>query len=53
MSPRSLMRWGCGLACLGNAAMMVAPDYGTVVFAYAWPTWDSASLARGSPPAPR
>jgi MFS family permease len=35
MSPRSLMRWGCGLACLGNAAMMVAPDYGTVVFAYA------------------
>jgi MFS family permease len=35
MTPRSLMRWGCGLVCLGNAAMMVAPDYGTVVFGYA------------------
>jgi MFS family permease len=35
MSPRSLMRWGCALAGLGNAALMVAPDYGTVVFAYA------------------
>ena len=35
MSPRSLLRWGCGLACIGNAAMAVAPDFGGVVFAYA------------------
>ena len=35
MSPRALMRWGSGLAALGNAAMAFAPDFGTVVFAYA------------------
>jgi MFS family permease len=34
MSPRSLMRWGVGLAALGNAALAVAPDFGTVVFSY-------------------
>jgi MFS family permease len=35
MSPRALMRWGVGLAALGNVAMAVAPDFGTVVFSYA------------------
>jgi MFS family permease len=35
MSPRSLLRWGAGLAALGNAALAVAPDFGTVVFSYA------------------
>ena len=34
MSPRALMRWGVGLAALGNAALSVAPDFGTVVFSY-------------------
>lgn len=34
MSPRALMRWGVGLAALGNAALAVAPDFGTVVFSY-------------------
>lgn len=34
MSPRTLMRWGAGLAALGNTALMVAPDFGTVVFSY-------------------
>ncbi|MBW3559454.1 MAG: MFS transporter [Proteobacteria bacterium] len=34
MSPRSLMRWGAGLAALGNLALSVAPDFGTVVFSY-------------------
>lgn len=35
MSPRALLRWGAGLACAGNAALAVAPDFGTVVFCYA------------------
>jgi MFS family permease len=35
MSPRALMRWGAGLAALGNAALAVAPDYGAVVACYA------------------
>ena len=34
MSPRSLMRWGAGLAAAGNAALALAPDFGTVVFSY-------------------
>ena len=34
MSPRALMRWGVGLAALGNVALAVAPDFGTVVFSY-------------------
>lgn len=34
MSPRALMRWGAGLAALGNAALALAPDFGTVVFSY-------------------
>ena len=35
MSPRALMRWGAGLAALGNLAMAFSPDFGTVVFSYA------------------
>lgn len=34
MSPRALMRWGASLAALGNVAMALAPDFGTVVFSY-------------------
>ncbi len=34
MSPRSLLRWGAGCALLGNGLLAVAPDFGTVVFAY-------------------
>ena len=35
MSPRHLLRWGAGLAALGNLVMAVAPSYEAVVFAYA------------------
>ena len=34
MSPRALMRWGAALAGLGNLALAVSPDFGTVVFSY-------------------
>jgi len=38
MTPKSLMRWGAGLACAGNLLTAVAPDYGAVVFAFALAT---------------
>lgn len=38
MTPKSLMRWGAGLACAGNLLTAAAPDYGAVVFAFALAT---------------
>lgn len=35
MGPRHLLRWGAGLAALGNLALAIAPSYEAVVFAYA------------------
>jgi MFS family permease len=35
MSPRHLLRWGAGLAALGSLLMAFAPDYWTVVIAFA------------------
>lgn len=35
MSPRHLLRWGVVLACLGNLALAMAPNYSSLVFAYA------------------
>ncbi|MFZ5668810.1 MAG: MFS transporter [Pseudomonadota bacterium] len=35
MGPRSLLRWGVALACLGNLVTAFAPDYWTVVAGYA------------------
>jgi MFS family permease len=35
MSPRHLLRWGVGLAALGNLIVAFAPDYWTVMIAYA------------------
>ena len=35
MSPRHLLRWGAGLAAAGSLLMAVAPDYWTVVIAFA------------------
>jgi MFS family permease len=35
MSPRHLLRWGVGLAAGGSLLVAVAPDYWTVVIAYA------------------
>jgi MFS family permease len=35
MSPRHLLRWGAGLAAAGSLLMAFAPDYWTVVIAFA------------------
>ncbi|MDB5417250.1 MAG: multidrug-efflux transporter [Phenylobacterium sp.] len=35
MTPRQLLRWGVGVAALGNLLVAVAPDYSTVVAGYA------------------
>ena len=35
MGPKALLRWGVGLACLGNLITVFAPDYWTVVAGYA------------------
>jgi MFS family permease len=35
MGPRHLLRWGAGLAALGNLALAAAPSYEMLVFAYA------------------
>jgi len=35
MSPRHLLRWGAGLAAGGSLLMAIAPDYWTVVIAFA------------------
>ena len=35
MGPRHLLRWGAGLAALGNLALGFAPSYEMLVFAYA------------------
>ena len=35
MGPRHLLRWGAGLAALGNLALALAPSYEMLVFAYA------------------
>ena len=35
MSPRHLLRWGVGLAAAGSLMVAFAPDYWTVVIAYA------------------
>jgi MFS family permease len=35
MSPRHLLRWGAGLAAAGSLLMALAPDYWTVVIAFA------------------
>lgn len=35
MSPRHLLRWGVGLAACGSLLVAAAPDYWTVVIAYA------------------
>lgn len=35
MGPKSLMRWGVALACVGNIITAFAPDYWTVVAGYA------------------
>jgi hypothetical protein len=35
MSPRHLLRWGAGLAAAGSLMMAFAPDYWTVVIAFA------------------
>jgi MFS family permease len=35
IGPRQLMRWGAGLAALGNVMMALAPNYATVVTAFA------------------
>jgi MFS family permease len=35
IGPRQLMRWGAGLAVLGNVMMALAPNYATVVTAFA------------------
>ncbi len=38
MTPKSLMRWGAGLAAAGSLVTAFAPDYGGVVFAFALAT---------------
>lgn len=38
MRPKDLMRWGAGAAVLGNVLTAFAPDYGSVVFAFALAT---------------
>ena len=35
MGPRHLLRWGAALAALGNVALALAPNYSSLVFAYA------------------
>jgi MFS family permease len=35
MTPRSLLRWGAGLACLGNLVVAFSPDYATATIGYA------------------
>jgi len=35
MGPKTLLRWGVALACLGNLVTAFAPDYWTVVAGYA------------------
>ena len=35
MGPKTLLRWGVALACLGNLITAFAPDYWTVVAGYA------------------
>lgn len=35
IGPRQLMRWGAGMAALGNVMMALAPNYATVVTAFA------------------
>ncbi len=35
IGPRQLMRWGAALAALGNVMMAIAPNYATVVTAFA------------------
>jgi len=35
LGPRQLLRWGAGLAALGNLIVAFAPSYGTVVAAFA------------------
>jgi MFS family permease len=35
MTPRQLLRWGAGVAALGNLLVALAPDYWTVVGGYA------------------
>jgi len=35
MTPRQLLRWGAGVAALGNLVVALAPDYWTVVAGYA------------------
>ncbi|MET0294340.1 MAG: MFS transporter [Phenylobacterium sp.] len=35
MTPRQLLRWGVGVAALGNLLVAVSPDYWTVVTGYA------------------
>lgn len=35
MMPRALLRWGAGLACLGNALIVFLPGYTSLVIAFA------------------
>ena len=35
MTPRSLLRWGAGLAALGNVIVAFSPDFATAVIGYA------------------